>query len=163
MTGIAPPHRPRIPRFTPVPLRTRSDGWTPLRQAEFIGMLAETRSVAAAARFVGMARETAYRLRRKPGAQEFAAAWDAAMGHAPRANPEHGPRKVTPRPAWRAIVDGRWRVVIRDGRYCGSVCEPHDSALLGYLKQLDRSLQEEGRAIRRKVRLAARSQPKAPR
>lgn len=163
MTDTAPPYRPRIPRFTPVPVRSRSDGWTPLRQAEFIGMLAETRSVAAAARFVGMARETAYRLRRKPGAEGFAAAWDAALGHPPRPQPRRGSRKVTPAHSWRAVVDGRWRVIVWDGKYCGSVCEPHDSALLGFLRQLDRSLQEEGRAIRRKARSGARSQPKTTR
>ena len=47
-----------MPAFVPVPLRTRSDGWTPLKQAEFLGYLAETRSVAEAARRVNMARET---------------------------------------------------------------------------------------------------------
>jgi len=51
-----------------------------VRQAEFIGHLAATRSVAAAARGVSMARETAYRLRARPGAQGFAAAWDVALG-----------------------------------------------------------------------------------
>lgn len=45
-TVIAPrPHRPtpRIPLFHAVPTRVCADGWTPLRQAEFIGHLAETR------------------------------------------------------------------------------------------------------------------------
>ena len=71
--------RPRLPSFAPVPAKRRAGGWTPVRQAEFIGMLAETGSVSAAAEFVGMARETAYRLRRKPGAEQFALAWDIAM------------------------------------------------------------------------------------
>src|SRR5687768_738078 len=79
MTQLPRTPRPRLPAFHPVPIRTRSDGWTPVRQAEFIGMLAETGSVSAAAEFVGMARETAYRLRRKPGAEEFAHAWDVAL------------------------------------------------------------------------------------
>src|SRR5438067_13665643 len=79
---MSPPHptsRPHLPAFHPVPTRARADGWTPLRQAEFVGMLAQTGSVAAAAAFVGMSRESAYRLRRREGAAEFAAAWDLAL------------------------------------------------------------------------------------
>ena len=164
MTASAPVSRPRIPRFTPVPVRRRDDGWTPLRQAEFIGMLAQTGSVAAAARFVGMARETAYRLRGKPGAQEFAAAWDASLAHAGKvravkASPSPLAAKVTHPPTWRAIVDGRWRVVMRGGEYAGSVREPHNSVLLGHLAQLDRALQDDAADRRR----AQRSQAKTTR
>ncbi|WP_435418541.1 hypothetical protein WAB17_02920 [Parerythrobacter aurantius] len=75
--------RGRIPPFHAVPGKARSDGWTPLKQAEFIGELAETRSVSEAARRVGMARETAYRLRRRKWSASFCAAWDAAIGSAP--------------------------------------------------------------------------------
>lgn len=78
------PYQPRtrrcIPAFHPVPVASRQDGWTHARQAAFIGYLAETRSVLAAARRVGMGRENAYRLRKRPGAAGFAAAWDAALG-----------------------------------------------------------------------------------
>lgn len=70
----------RIPPFHVMPGRARCDGWTPVRQAEFIGELAETRSVAEAARRVGMTRKTAYRLRRRKWSASFCAAWDAAMG-----------------------------------------------------------------------------------
>ena len=70
----------RIPSFHVTPGRTRGDGWTPVKQAEFIGELAETRSVTEAARRVGMTRETAYRLRRRKWSASFCAAWDAAMG-----------------------------------------------------------------------------------
>ena len=89
MTQRAPPSSPkpprRIPPFHAVPGRSRADGWTPLRQAEFIGELAETRSVAEAARRVGMTRETAYRLRRRKWSESFCAAWDAALGRTPLA------------------------------------------------------------------------------
>jgi hypothetical protein len=43
-------------------------------------MLAETGSVMGACEAVGMSRNSAYRLRRMPGADSFAAAWDAALG-----------------------------------------------------------------------------------
>ncbi len=69
----------RIPYFHPIPIRARRDGWTADRQCAFIGHLFETRCVAAAARRVGMARETAYRLRSRAGAEGFAHAWDLAM------------------------------------------------------------------------------------
>jgi hypothetical protein len=55
-TKSAPPPRRTVPAFVPVPLRTRADGWTALRQAEFLGYLAETLSVAEAARRVNMER-----------------------------------------------------------------------------------------------------------
>lgn len=51
-----------------------------MKQAEFIGYLAESQSVADAARRVGMTRESAYRLRRREWAGGFNAAWDAAKG-----------------------------------------------------------------------------------
>lgn len=62
------------------PAKSRFDGWTPARQLAFLETLARTRSVSAAARAVGMSREGAYRLRRRPDAGLFAAAWDRAMG-----------------------------------------------------------------------------------
>ncbi|MBO9670015.1 MAG: hypothetical protein J7485_05820 [Sphingobium sp.] len=57
----------------------RHDGWTPARQAAFIDALNDTGSVKAACAAVGMAEVGAYQLRRKPGAEEFAAAWAAAQ------------------------------------------------------------------------------------
>lgn len=71
------------PDFTPVPKKYyRHDGWTPERQRAFIAALAACGSVTEAARHVGMSHGTAYRLRNDPGAEEFAAAWDAALAKA---------------------------------------------------------------------------------
>lgn len=61
------------------PQSARRDGWTPRRQLAFLDVLARTRSVTRAARAVGMSRESAYRLRRRPSAALFAAAWDRAL------------------------------------------------------------------------------------
>src|SRR3954447_10134303 len=85
MTPDSPParrayRRLRVPAFYPVPTRTRRDGWTIERQADFLGLLAETGSVIGACEAVGMSRKSAYRLRALPGAESFAAAWDAALG-----------------------------------------------------------------------------------
>lgn len=82
---ILPPlpsdQRPPIPAFRPVPRKYRHDGWTPERQRAFIEALAATGSVTAAAARINMSTEGAYYLRRQPGAEEFAAAWSAALDH----------------------------------------------------------------------------------
>jgi hypothetical protein len=126
-------HRRSIPSFHTVPVRIRADGWTPLRQAEFIGHLAETRSVRAAAERVGMARETAYRLRRKPGAASFRAAWDAALGNVPGNDGTDPARKVTLRELQWQVETGLWQVLMRGGRYVGVRRKADDSALLRLL------------------------------
>jgi hypothetical protein len=53
-------------------------------QVAFIECLADTSSVRQAAHDVDRAVEGAYRLRRRPGSEAFAAAWDAALAHATR-------------------------------------------------------------------------------
>src|SRR5947209_9871187 len=71
---------PQLPaNFTPVPVRPRHDGWTVERQIAFIEKLADCGSVSAAARHVGMSRESARKLRRRPGGRDFRDAWDSAL------------------------------------------------------------------------------------
>lgn len=123
----------RIPPFLPVPLRARADGWTPLRQAEFIGFLAESGCVARAAAKVGKSRQSAHRLRGLPGAESFVAAWDAACGNFAV------PWKFTFAELQACAFTGPWVVQFRGGRYCGVSRKPSTSALLRILAQLDRS------------------------
>jgi len=66
---ILPPARPGA----------RHDGWTSAKQAAFLRALAETHSVAGAARSVGMTRQSAYKLRARLQGQPFDLAWDAAF------------------------------------------------------------------------------------
>lgn len=69
--------------FTPIPFaRARHDGWPPERQRRFIDALGKLGCVNAAARAVGASRPGVYRLRARPGAESFAAAWDAALSDA---------------------------------------------------------------------------------
>jgi hypothetical protein len=63
---------------SPPPIQ-RHDGWTPERRRQFCEMLAECGQVSVAARAVGMDMSSAYRLRRRADAREFALAWDAAL------------------------------------------------------------------------------------
>jgi hypothetical protein len=153
-----PSSRPRtpprqIPPFHAVPVRIRTDGWTPLRQAEFVGMLAQTRSVAAAARFVGMGREGAYRLRaraeRHPGAEGFCAAWDAAVAPLGSASGRalylaaqqlaaivRAPsRKATLADLQWRVETGLWHVILRGGRYAGVRKTADNEALLMLLRR----------------------------
>lgn len=139
----------RIPPFHAVPLRARRDGWTPLRQAEFIGHLAETLSVTTAARRVGMSRETAYRLREHAGAESFCAAWDAALSRRrdPTLELEAGDLirpswKVTLRELQWRVESGVWRVILRDGKYAGVRHKPDNSALLALLGRCPVSLDQ---------------------
>jgi hypothetical protein len=78
--------QPRLPAppglldFIPVPRKKpRHDGWTPERQRAFIAALADTGCVTIAARMVNMTPESAYYLRRQPGAEAFRRAWEAAQ------------------------------------------------------------------------------------
>ena len=66
--------------FTPAPSRARHDGWTARRQVDFIDALGTIGVVGAAASAVGMSAKSAYALRKRAGAEGFAAAWDAALG-----------------------------------------------------------------------------------
>lgn len=68
-----------LPQFDIVAVKHRHDGWTPARQRAFIGALADTGSVSRAARHVNMSPEGAYYLRRRPGAESFRRAWEAAI------------------------------------------------------------------------------------
>jgi hypothetical protein len=68
----------------PVARRKRGDGWTHTRQRKFIEVLADTGSVREAAKLCHMSLQSCYRLRRAPGAEAFARAWDAAIEEASR-------------------------------------------------------------------------------
>ena len=105
----------RVPPFLPVPLRARTDGWTPERQARFIGLLAETGSVAEAARGVGMSRMAAYRLRRRAGAESLAHAWDAIVGFW-QGEPV-ALRKVTPSELFERAHEGEFHIRMRRQRH----------------------------------------------
>ena len=57
----------------------RGNSITPDKQRKFIAVLAATGIVSQAARSIGKSMEALYKLRHRPGAEEFSAAWDAAV------------------------------------------------------------------------------------
>lgn len=61
------------------PSPQRHDGWTPAKQAAFLRELAANHNVTAAARAVGMSRQSAYKLRARLRGEPFDAAWEAAF------------------------------------------------------------------------------------
>src|SRR5690606_11298080 len=89
VTRLPPPPRHRImakkpaatlPAFPPVPRqRMRRGGWSADRQRTFIELLAETGSVRAACRRMGVSEHHIYKLRRHPEGASFRKAWEAAL------------------------------------------------------------------------------------
>lgn len=77
-------HDPAAYQWVPVLRKRRADGWSPQKQRDYIETLADTGLVEDSARAVGMSVASCYRLRRAPGAESFAAAWDAAIHQASR-------------------------------------------------------------------------------
>ena len=58
-----------------------SDHWTSAKMAAFLRQLSASHSVSAAARSVGMSRQSAYRLRSRLKGKAFDVAWDVAFHH----------------------------------------------------------------------------------
>jgi hypothetical protein len=139
----SPRPRRQIPAFDPVPTRARRDGWTPERQREFIRLLHVRRNIGKAAEAVGMSRRSAYRLRERPGAESFAAAWDSAFAFRP------APAAVTNvSQLWHRALFGKTRPIVRGGEIVGTITSPDNQA---GLKLLDRFERKERAAARRKA------------
>lgn len=115
--------------FRPVPVRARHDGWTKARQRGFILRLALSGCVTLAARAVGKTRKSAYRLRARPGAESFAAAWDKAIGW--------GQDRTIDVGLERALY-GQSFPIVRDGRCVGERVRFDNRLAMTVLNALDR-------------------------
>ncbi|MEM6610556.1 MAG: hypothetical protein AAF689_18505 [Pseudomonadota bacterium] len=78
MASTDPSFEPDASIAHQLPRAVRHDGWTPDKQIAFLQTLAATGSVAAAARSVGMSRQSAYKLRARLDDAPFGAAWRQA-------------------------------------------------------------------------------------
>jgi len=125
-TDLAPP--PALPEFTPAPTRKRNAGWTADRQRKFITHLALSSQVGEACALVGLSSSSAYRLRNKAGADEFARAWDAAYSLSPT--------RLAAIVADRAI-NGRVERFYRNGELVMERRIPSDHLLTWLLSRLD--------------------------
>ena len=131
-------HRRKPPFFHPVLLRPREDGWSVVRQCEFLAQLYLTGSVAAAARTIGMSRASAYRLRGRVGAEGFAHAWDAVLmppGSGRLAGPDIDWRKVTHQALVSQVEWGLVQPVLHQGRMTAIRRKADTSALLRLLRR----------------------------
>lgn len=118
-----------LPTFTPVPrLCNRHDGWTPERQRGFIAALADCGIVARAARSVGMGARSAYALRRRPGAESFAIAWDMVEDEA---------RERAFAYVMEHVTNGATRPRFYRGRFVGTVHGVENRMAMAALRALD--------------------------
>lgn len=134
-------------------LRPQHNGWTLARQRRFLDCLEALGSVAAAARSAGMSRQSAYWLRRQPGGQAFAAAWDAAVADTSRLIEDL---------AMDRLVEGEEEVIERQGEVVAVRRRPCDVRLL--LFQLNRleSRRHARQALQQAVLLRALDRQDAP-
>lgn len=103
--------------------KARHDGWTPVRQAQFLALVEETGCVRAACSGVGLSSTSAYRFRKLSAA--FAKAWDAALARA-SANIEAI--------AYERLVQGTRRVRMRAGEELWTEYRQSDALLALMLK-----------------------------
>ncbi|MCP5397203.1 MAG: hypothetical protein H6918_10825 [Sphingomonadaceae bacterium] len=112
--------------FEPVPhVQPRRNSITPDLQRKFIAHLAATGIVKQAARHIGKSLEAIYKLRQRPGAEGFCAAWDAAL--------ERGVQRLEDCALERAI-QGTSTPIVSGGEILGYWDKP-DNALLRFLLQ----------------------------
>lgn len=132
------------PPFIPVPTRRRQGGWDEGVQCAFLAQLYLCGSVSVAAKRVGRSRESAHRLRRKPWAESFAAAWDHVLAgpteaseQPPRRSNTSDWRKVTISELKYRFETGFWRPVIYRGRMTAIAQKPDNFALLRLVRRMD--------------------------
>ena len=83
---MSAPEKPSARTATPsaataAPYVAPEDRWTKPKMAEFLRVLAATQEVKAAAKAVGMSRQSAYRLRNRLKGEPFDIAWETAFQH----------------------------------------------------------------------------------
>jgi hypothetical protein len=115
------------PVFTPVAVAPRSNGWTAERQRTFLVVLAETGSIREACIHAGVSSRSAYRLRARPDAGSFAAAWDQALKLATA--------RLTAL-AFERATTGTVRETWRDGELVSQMRAPSDKLLMFLLQHL---------------------------
>ena len=127
-TGLPEPALPATAERGPdTGLRHRHDGWTAQRQRLFVATLANTGSVAEAARTAGITTRSAYRLRNDPRGAAFARAWEAALMTA-------ASRLTAVAFDW--AITGSPRRLWRDGELVATQTVPSDQMLMFLLRHL---------------------------
>ena len=125
-TGELPADDDPLLAFEPVPhkqLRRNSIG--PERQRAFVAHLAATGIVTQAAKHIGASLEALYKLRHRPGAEDFAAAWDTAV--------DRGVLRLEDCALARAI-EGEERMVVSAGQVLGTERRHNEALVMFFLR-----------------------------
>jgi hypothetical protein len=113
--------------FAPVPhVQPRRNSITADKQRRFIATLAATGIVTQAAKAIGVSMEAIYKLRQRPGAEEFRAAWEAAL--------DRGIARLEDCALQRAI-EGEERMVVSSGRLIGTERRHNTALTLFFLRE----------------------------
>lgn len=115
------------PRFRPVVVKARADGWTPDRQRAFIAAIAQCGQLAPAARAVGMTVQSLGRLRLRPDAASFNRAIAKVIDNA---------RAQLLSTTIERAIDGVIEPIYYRGRHCGDVRQFNDGLLIAALNRL---------------------------
>lgn len=118
---------PAFYAYQPVELRARKDGWTAERQRTFLTTLADTGSIAQAARAAAITPRSAWRLRNHPKGAAFGRAMDAAQMTA---------AKRLLGVAFDRATTGTSRQVWRQGQIVAVSSPPSDRLLMFLLRHL---------------------------
>lgn len=112
--------------FMPVPhVAARSNSITPDVQRAFIAQLAATGIVTQAALHVGKSMEALYKLRQRPGAEGFRAAWDAAL--------DRGVARLEDTALARAI-QGEERLILHGGKVVAAERRHNEALVMFFLR-----------------------------
>lgn len=112
--------------FMPVPhVQPRSNTITPDVQRAFIAQLAATGIVTQAALHVGKSMEALYKLRARPGAEGFRAAWDAAL--------DRGVARLEDTALARAI-QGEERLILHGGKVVAAERRHNEALVMFFLR-----------------------------
>ena len=112
--------------FAPVPhTAPRRNSITPDLQRAFIAHLAATGIVTAAAKHIGKSLEAIYKLRQRPGAEGFRAAWDLAL--------DRGVSRLESTALSRAI-EGEERMVVSAGKCLGTEVRHNEALVMFFLR-----------------------------
>ncbi len=137
--GQAPAPDDPLLGFDPVPhTAPRRNSITADRQRAFISHLAATGIVTSAARQIGASMEALYKLRQRPGAEGFSAAWDAAV--------DRGVQRLEDGALARAIA-GEERLVVSAGKVLGTEVRHNEALTMFFLR--NRRAQRYGADIAR--------------
>jgi len=152
-TGAAPEEGDPLLGFAPYAHRApRRNSITPARQCEFIRALAETGVVTQAARRIGASLEALYKLRNRPGAEEFAAAWEMAL--------DRGIERLEDCALERAIL-GEERPVVRGGKVVATWRRFDTQLILFLLRQRRAERYHDSRFWSRRELSAVRAEARA--